>query len=577
MPLRRGGIGVACGYRLWLSRRPYTSQPKFEWGHAIPYTKATKLVSDFDQLRDTTKSTSLRTGMPSSVMYRLKMKFHADIRRKRQAQGLRMHVLAILSNLRHLIQSYDGHDSRVVDNRLYYYLERLNLAYLELLRAQPQQIQYRHYNLNSMIHSTYQQPSDIQSQTLAMARHTIVPNNNQDGDRSPHFDREMYPMRRAERNRQQRMQSHLNSTVDIEGEQRRKRRVADSIDPRLPSWVDCFLNDITPQHAHRLFALVACSKVLPRVDVLYRSAIEEALAFAFVRKGYLLDSLESMRICTYFLRQQNAESKDAAHIDGGLVRLWNQAGAWCTQELVNDNGGSYLAELRFKRWNNVASELLMSLANNSKHNIQSLEAAWKFLGRWHRIWTPIMRHMCPEWRRGFGTNQDPHTYPYWRPKRPYRIRLHELTLSSPCILQLLIQFSRNGSLDRALELLGFATSEIGVPIDIAMYNIAFKGLSQNSSGSYTLPSLTAVLTPVNQNSLPLYSNTGDIALIKKLFQGMTRWKLEPNSGTLDALGMWCYQQNDTSLLKTIIDTFDKRWGIAPSERLKQHVDDIENV
>ncbi|KAJ1649853.1 hypothetical protein GGF38_005989, partial [Coemansia sp. RSA 25] len=99
---------------------------------------------------------------------------------------------------------------------------------------------------------------------------------NADDITSPLFDPELYYVHRRQRSRL----SHPERL--------------DSIDPCRPSWIDYLVGDLTESESHRLFILVTRSKVPSQIASKFRTAIEEALVFAFNRRGYALDPVESM-------------------------------------------------------------------------------------------------------------------------------------------------------------------------------------------------------------------------------------------------------------------------------------------
>ncbi|KAJ1966104.1 hypothetical protein GGI12_000308 [Dipsacomyces acuminosporus] len=208
--------------------------------------------------------------------------------------------------------------------------------------------------------------------------------------------------------------------------------------------------------------------------------------------------------------------------------------------------------MRFKRWNNAASMLIASLCQEKA----GLQAAWALLGEWHVQWTKVMKLLCPVRRHGFATGTDKHTYPFWRSKQPGRCRLHQLTLSTAAVNKLLLRLVLADEADRAAELLGFATSEIGVVASSAMFNTVLRGfLDPVPAGGQDrrhLRSLSA-LALTNKHSVALYSPHGLEnnrqtscspnrlpAETHLLFRGMARWGISPDKFTLEVLLVLSY-------------------------------------
>ncbi|KAJ2060294.1 hypothetical protein GGI17_003822 [Coemansia sp. S146] len=408
---------------------------------------------------------------------------------------------------------------------------------------------------------------------------------NTDDITSPIFDQDLYPVHRQRSG----PNKHKISDHDELGR-------LDTIDPRRPSWIDYLVDDLTETECHRLFILVARSKVPPQTASKYRTAIEESLVFAFIRRGYALDPVESMRLCMYFIRQPQ---RDLAKIEQ-LRSLWKHASAWCISVLskttnADDRHDSSevsraeeaVKELRFKRWNNIASEIIATLCHQPQPEADAASGAhdaWALVGEWHCTWTAVMTALCPDGRRGFVDGSDKHTFPYWRSKLPGRFRLHELTLSTKAVNRLLTLLVKTGHSHSALELLGFATSEAGVPVDTSLFNIMLHGLVSTAStdtgvgdGSpcLRLPSLSD-LPLVNSHAASLYS-TGEpdemLGVIQALLRGMVRWRLTPDGVTLDALVLFCCHSQNQKLLYAVLRMFAAKWRIVPSESLRHKIFD----
>ncbi|KAJ2877496.1 hypothetical protein H4R27_006187 [Coemansia aciculifera] len=195
-----------------------------------------------------------------------------------------------------------------------------------------------------------------------------------------------------------------------------------------------------------------------------------------------------------------------------------------------------------------------------------------------------MTALCPDGRRGFVDGSDKHAFPYWRSKLPGRFRLHELTLSTKAVNRLLALLVKTGHSHSALELLGFATSEAGVPVDTSLFNIVLHGLvctafTDTGVGDggpcLRLPSLSD-LPLVNPHAASLYS-TGEsdemLGATQALLRGMVRWRLTPDGVTLDALVLFCCHSQNQKLLDAVLRMFAAKWRIVPSESLRHKIFD----
>ncbi|KAJ1735367.1 hypothetical protein LPJ61_000572, partial [Coemansia biformis] len=431
--------------------------------------------------------------MPSSVMRRLGIKFYADIKRQRQQHGRRIRVLAVLSELRHLIGACSSSGDK--SGRVYMYLEELNWLYMQQLRSHAPPLLLRssacvvqdmcgfsgRRNPTVVLVEDSQRPQLVKRPVRFAA----------DSATGPLFERALYskmsPRRSADK---------------------MPTRAADTIDPCQPCWVDYLVDDLPEADVHGLFRLVARSRVPDQTHSKYRAAIEEALAFALNRRGCALDPLESMRVCAHLIRRHRqrpaGEEKAAMAVLERVLVLWRSVGWRCVEELRGQQGAGLdddaaLGEIRLKRWNNVASEAIVWQAQQDGE----LPAAWALLFEWHGTWTRAMQALCPERRRGFASGEDRFASPFWRAKLPGRLRLHELTLSEKAVCSVLARLADAGLPGRAAELLGVATSEAGIPVSAPMFNIVLRGLDGGGSGnSPPLPSLAA-LALVNRRALEL--------------------------------------------------------------------------
>ncbi|KAJ2391959.1 hypothetical protein H4S02_001041 [Coemansia sp. RSA 2611] len=561
-------------------KRPLSTSDDLPWSQAIPYNVAERLLANYDARIEATCSPVSKAqaagternayvlllhsssdgqkeetrsrrqaviaghNMPSSMMHRLNLKFYTEIRRRRQHQGLRVRVLTALDELRCLIQACSKTGDR--SGRVYLYLEELNRLYLSLLRHCAPGLRLRSANAVTLgphshetARSTVMVAVDGRQQQLLM-RQTLF---STDTATSPSFDCAIYSKK----------------------QRRETGAQLDAVDPRNPCWVDYLVNDLTESEAHGLFLLVARSKIPRGTQAKYRTAIEEALALAFNRRGYALDPLESLRVCMYFLRCLKRAAGDQTMHFRQLLAIWRHAGRWCTSETQTEQHAddTAIGELRFKRWNNVASEALVWRVRGD------LQGTCQLLGEWHGVWTRIMFILCPGGgRRGFVEGTDPLAYPFWRPKRPGLVRLHELTLSTPAMDGVLKRLAAAGLFDSAIEWLGLATSEIGVPVSASMFNIVLGGLANDVDPRVRLPPrLASLLVLTNPRALDAYripADSAPLAQVMVLLRGMARWNVQPDQFTLSALVRFGCRAGNHNLLRAVLSAFAERWQIVPS-------------
>ncbi|KAI8326385.1 hypothetical protein GQ54DRAFT_294840 [Martensiomyces pterosporus] len=536
---------------------------------------------DGRQQRQRQHADSIGKSMPSSIMHRLNIKFYADIKRRRQRQGLRIRILAVLSELRHLIQVCGA--SRDSSQRVYRYIEDLNNLYVEYLQAHAQPLYLRAGTYVTVTADGNGARSQSQGTMVAVVdssrlQLTRIPTDYRTGcSKSPLLERERYclPKKRDKR--------PLAKTAENQaGSRKGGSDLGPATDPCIANWIDYLVDDLSEAEAHKLFCLVARSKVPTGISSKYATAIEEALVFAFNRAGYMLDALESLRVCAYFLRQKSRTAQIQQ-----LLFLWRSAGEGCFKEihgLAQQQGTSSLgdtqaaAELRFKRWSDVASMLIVSLCRD----VDGLQPAWALLGQWHMQWTRVMQVLCPIRRRGFASGTDHQTYPYWRPKQPGQYRLHDLTLSATAVCSLLAKLVHAGEENRAAELLGFATSEVGTAVSTSMFNILLQGYldpppsaAQQRSHQHLHSLSEFPLT--NVHSIALYtadnihgnsrsnSDPGSIpAEMSLLLRGMARWGITPDWFTLQVLvSHFCHQGNARMLRRTLY-VFAAKWRVLPT-------------
>ncbi|KAJ2594703.1 hypothetical protein H4R99_005654 [Coemansia sp. RSA 1722] len=503
------------------------------WSRAMAYKEATDLVARFDNTHKTTttktngRASALGRSMPSTVMRGVSIPFYNDIRRHRQIQGKRARVFAALADLQLLIQTTDISND---DGRVFWQLELVNQRYLEWLRFDRVPGLLLRGGTSVCVNGDWVAVgSDTQPQM--MARSTVY----EERANAPSFARREYEKRG--------MRKGSNMRV---------------VDPVAAGWVDYLAADLNESDLHALFALVARSRVPDGALAQIRPAIEEALAFAYTRRGLTLNALESMRICMYFLRRQGS----GVHVRQ-LQRLWQYVG----NALVAESNDAKGFDLEFKRWNNVASQILMVLVHGERGVID----AWAALAQWHTMWTCIMRRLCPVPRRA---HPDGLSFPYWRPKQPGRTRLHELTLDVQAINALLSALARDGHVERSIELLGLATSEAGVRLTTSLFNVVINALASSPAPqkSYALPTLSLLL-PLLANkraptayALPLDVDAGADAHVALVVRAMERWRVPPDARTLEIVATLCCRREDIGALCEALRMFAKRWGVAPSQR-----------
>ncbi|KAJ2670748.1 hypothetical protein IWW42_003781 [Coemansia sp. RSA 1085] len=552
---------------------------QLSWSRAIPYDVAARLLEDYDARIKASRSKSpeakcadqqdkisyltlldgLATdksppkaqpvisgrNMPSSMMYQLNLKFYADIRRRRQRQGLRIQVLSKLSELRHTIQAHVKSSDQ--SGRVTMYLEELNGLYSNYLHHQAHPLWLRSANSTSL--SAIEERSEVtvvmaavgQQQQQQLVKHPVK--FNAELAFGPLLDSKLYSKQLRKQN---------------------SNRLK-AINPRNINWIDYLVEDLDEAESHALFSVVARSKLSEQVQSKYRAAIEEALAFAFNRRGYVLHPIESLRVCMYFLRRMMSKKKQLANTQA-LLETWRHAGRFCVRALqaTRESNDKAMSELLFMRWNNVASEAILWQAQHS------LPDATRLLAEWHVAWTRMMHILCPDGgRRSFLTGDNPAAYPYWRPKQPGQLRLHRLTLSTHTVDYLLQRMVCLGQMDNAVQLLGLATSEIGVPVRASMFNIVLNGLTKppNPRTAWHV-SLEQLLKPTNRHALCIYrtpADDGPVAQMMALLSGMTRWGISPDQHTFDALLRFCCRTENHSLLRAVVVIFADRWQIQPTD------------
>ncbi|KAJ2849241.1 hypothetical protein IWW36_002772 [Coemansia brasiliensis] len=495
---------------------------------------------------ETLKTQPIVSGrnMPSSMMYQLNLKFYADIQRRRQRQGLRIQVLSKLSELRHMIQAHVNSPDQ--SGRVMMYLEELNNLYNDYLHHQAHSLWLR--SANSTTLSAIEERSEV---TVVMA--AVSQQQQQQLIKQPvKFNAELAfgPL--------------LNSKLYSKNMRKQTSKRLQAINPRNINWIDYLVEDLTEAEAHALFSLVARSKFSEQVQPKYRAAVEEALGFAFNRRGYVLHPIESLRVCMYFLRRMVSKKKQLANTQA-LLETWRHAGRWCARALraTRKSDDMAMSELLFMRWNNVASEAILWQA---QHNLPD---AIRLLAEWHVAWTHMMHILCPGGgRRSFLTGDNPAAYPYWRSKQPGRLRLHRMTLSTHTVNYLLQRMVCLGQMDNAVQLLGLATSEIGVPVRASMFNIVLGGLTKPPGLQTALHfSLERLLKPTNPHALCIYrtpTDEGPVAQMMALLSGMTRWGISPDQYTFDALLRFCCRADNHSLLRAVVVIFADRWQIQPT-------------
>ncbi|KAJ1885047.1 hypothetical protein LPJ66_010316, partial [Kickxella alabastrina] len=477
--------------------------------------------------------------------------------------GRRARVLAVLSELRLLIQTQtEAEGDR--SGRVFRYLDELNRLYVDVLQADARPLQLR-AGTSVTLQQYRAGGEDGDCVTLAVGSST----------------RPQVAVRMTEYDRGRAGAPALLCSLYAKQELRQQRRAGtnssiDAVDPVKPSWIDYLVSDLAPAEARALFTLISRSKVPDNTSQLLRAAAEEALVFALNRHGAALEPLQSMRVCTYFLRRQCGHAQVRQ-----LQRVWELAGD--SIEAQQAAGSNSLGDLRFKRWNNVASQLLVFLSGPGN----DVPGAWRLLAHWHTVWTRVMRRLCPVARRP-DEAPDGLRFPYWRAKRPGIIRLHDLTLSSPAVTRLLAVLVRDNHMACALELLGIATSEAGVRLCAAPFNVLLRGISDRDAlqpdaqrmPAYALPSLASQLPLLaNSRALTAYALSSDPAADRPtaqmllLLRAMMRWRLDPDACTLGIIVRLCCRAGDLRALCAALRLFAATWRVRPSEHCWRIIDE----
>ncbi|ORX69658.1 hypothetical protein DL89DRAFT_267842 [Linderina pennispora] len=511
-----------------------------------------------------TKSTRARRGdpigrsMPSSLMRRLNMKFHADIRQRRRRHGLRIRILGALSELQHLIQVKPV-DKR--DTRVFMYLSDLNRHYTEYLCEHAEPLNLRSSTCIAMERHRSSGMSPITIAVADAAHPQLIPQTTpymSDNPHCPLFDREMYARRHASQGMSDRISG---------------------VQPDIASWIDYMVGDLGEPAAHALFAVVSQSKVPERTSSRLRAAVEEALVLAFNRRGFTLTALESLRVCEYYLRQQAQPVQPKQ-----VLRVWQAAGEDIAVDVASAqdadlvasptspgiSAASIIAELAFKRWNNVASMMIVRLCGWPCDS--NVAAAWALVRGWFLLWGPIMKVLCPVPRHSFASGSDPHAWAYWRPKLPGRDRLHALTLSTEAIVRLMSLLVDRGHTLHTAQVLGFAISEIGVPATMSMFNVMLRGYlnpgrkhRDNLADLSSLPLLNTQCVSLYVDGARLAGQKSDSSVFMMLLRGMQRWSLTPDAHTLGVLILSACQDGDHAKLEGVLRLFATQWGIVPRE------------
>ncbi|KAJ1885240.1 hypothetical protein LPJ66_010216, partial [Kickxella alabastrina] len=492
--------------------------------------------------------------------------------------GRRARVLAVLSELRLLIQTQtEAEGDR--SGRVFRYLDELNRLYVDALQADARPLRLR-AGTSVALQQYRAGGEDGDCVTLAVGSSTRP----QVAVRMAEYDRgragapallcSLY----AKQELRQQRRAGANSSIDTADPV--KPSWIDTVDPVKPSWIDYLVSDLAPAEARALFTLISRSKVPDSTSQLLRAAAEEALVFALNRHGAALEPLQSMRVCMYFLRRQCGHAQVRQ-----LQRIWELAGD--SIEAQQAAGSGSLGDLRFKRWNNVASQLLVFLSGPGN----DVPGAWRLLAHWHTVWTRVMRRLCPVARRPDDA-PDGLRFPYWRAKRPGVIRLHDLTLSSPAVTRLLAVLVRDSHMACALELLGIATSEAGVRLCAAPFNVLLRGISDRDAlqpdaqrlPAYALPSLASQLPLLaNSRALTAYALPSDAAAgpaadrptaqMLLLLRAMMRWRLEPDACTLEIIVRRCCRAGDLRALCAALRLFAATWRVRPSEHCWRIIDE----
>ncbi|KAJ2388682.1 hypothetical protein GGI05_003717, partial [Coemansia sp. RSA 2603] len=274
------------------------------WSRAMSPARAAAAVQLYDQRTgDTRRGGGLGRSMPSTVMRGAGVASYDETRRRRQQQGRRAQVLAAVDGLRTLVLD----DPPAA--RLFALLAELDALYAEQLRDAAPALRLR------------------AGTSLVVDGVATAVGHNTRPQTAPRLTR-------------WRPSATCPSFV----------RCTEA-DPVAPSWVDYLVGDLGVAATRALLTVVANAKVRDAAPGL-RPCVEEALVFAMARRGWALDVVAGSRACSYFLRRR---TPGLAHVHQVQV-VWHRLAAQLTPD------GEAHFDLRFKRWNNVASQLARALA-----------------------------------------------------------------------------------------------------------------------------------------------------------------------------------------------------------------------
>ncbi|KAJ1722814.1 hypothetical protein LPJ53_002783, partial [Coemansia erecta] len=488
------------------------------WSHAMSHARAVAAVQRYDgQARAAAGphgSRALGRSMPSTVMHGAGVASYGEMRRRRQQQGRRAHVLAKLDELCTLVRA--SSEGRAEGAPLFALLAEVEQRYAAQLAdgAAPALLLRAGTSLVvggvATAVGLATRPQTAPRPTPYVAR----------GD-SPSFT------------------------------------CCSAADPVAPSWVDYLAGDLGARGTRGLLGAVAAARLRGEVDRRLRPAAEEALAFAMARRGWPLDVLAATRACSYFLRQRTAAPR--AHV-GQVLSVWQRVGA----DVACMPADAHLFDLRFKRWNNVASQLVRALAAPQRPPLrrrqQLLEDAWRVVALWHGVWAGVMRRVCAPAPPAEGEAGS--LRPAFRRRRPAGgARVHELTLDALAVAALLRALLDGGHGARAADLLGHALGAFCVRPTASLFNVVLSRLPAPLSPDCPLPRLLPA-APSPAFALPEDPHVQLSAVVR----AMRQVGVAPDGRSLEIVAHACCRRGAAELMCEALRVFAREWRVLPSER-----------
>ncbi|KAJ2787631.1 hypothetical protein GGI15_000593 [Coemansia interrupta] len=457
------------------------------WSRALSHARAVAIVQRYDgQAGGGRGGWALGRSMPSTVMHGAGVASYGETRRRRQRQGRRAHVLAKVDELRTLAHAAEG-------GRLFAALAEAERLYGEQLADGAKALRLR-----------------LGSSLVVDGVATAV-------------------------GRAARSQTAARPTAyAARGDSPTFARFAEA-DPVAASWVDYLADDLGAAATQALLAAVASARTRhasPRL----RASAEEALAFAMARRGWPLDVLAASRACSYFLRQRSAQP---AHVPQVLAVWQRMCG------MVARMPEDALFDLRFKRWNNVASQLVRRMSARP-------EDAWRVVAQWHAVWEAVMRRVCAEAPAADALR------PRFQRRRPAGgARVHELTLDASAVAAAVRGLADGGHGARAAELLGHSPGALCVRPTAAPFNVLLSRLPTRTSSA--LPPLLPAASPL---ALPADPH----AQLPAVLRLMRAAGVAPDRRSLEIVAHVCCRHAAAEQLCAALRMFASEWRVAPSER-----------